>query len=134
MIKKISGESWSTIHINDLKKLRRKYAVSSLGRAASFTEDVTKDGKLLTGSITAGYRTLNLHLEKGNGTIYFHREVAKLFCKKPSAKHKYVIHLNHKKIDNNYANLRWATLEEVAGHQQSSPQKIANKKRQATKQ
>ena len=133
MIKKISGESWSPIPINDPKKLRKKYAVSTLGRAASFTEDVTKDGKLLTGSITAGYRTLNLHLEKGNGTIYFHREVAKLFCKKPSPKHKYVIHLNHKKIDNNYSNLKWATIEEVAGHQQSSPQKIAYKKRQANK-
>jgi len=133
MIKKISGESWSPILINDPKKLRKKYAVSTLGRAASFTEDVTKDGKLLTGSITAGYRTLNLHLEKGNGTIYFHREVAKLFCKKPSPKHKYVIHLNHKKIDNNYSNLKWATIEEVAGHQQSSPQKIAYKKRQANK-
>lgn len=133
MIKKIPVEKWNPLQFIGHKVLRKKYAVSSLGRAASYTEDVIKDGKLLNGSLTSGYRTLNLHLEKGNGTIYLHREIAKLFCKKPSPKHKYVIHINHKKEDNHYKNLRWATLEEVGSHQQSSPQKIAYKKRQADK-
>jgi hypothetical protein len=49
-----------------------------------YTKDVLEDGKVLSGSLTSGYRTLNLHLENGNGTIYLHREIAKLFCKKPS--------------------------------------------------
>ncbi len=133
MIKKIPVEKWNPLQFIGHKVLRKKYAVSSLGRAASYTEDVIKDGKLLNGSLTSGYRTLNLHLEKGNGTIYLHREIAKLFCKKPSPKHKYVIHINHKKEDNHYKNLKWATLEEVGSHQQSSPQKIAYKKRQADK-
>src|SRR4030095_14841556 len=113
--------------------LRKKYAVSSSGRAASYSDDVIEDGKLLSGSLTSGYRTLNLHIENGNGTIYLHREVAKLFCKKPSPKHKYVIHVNHKKADNNYKNLKWATLEEVSSHQQKSPHKIAYKKKQANR-
>ena len=56
-------------------------------------------------------------------TIYLYREVARLFCKKSSPKHKYVIHRNHKKNDNGYKNLKWATLEEVSSHQQGSPQK-----------
>ena len=133
MIKKIPVEKWNPLQFIGHKVLRKKYAVSSLGRAASYTEDVIKDGKLLNGSLTSGYRTLNLHLEKGNGTIYLHREIAKLFCKKPSPKHKYVIHINHKKEDNHYKNLKWATLEEVGSHQQSSPQKIAYKRRQADK-
>ena len=94
---------------------------------------VSEDGKILKGSLTSGYRTLNLHLEDGNGTIYLHREIAKLFCKKTSPKYKYVIHLNHKKEDNNYTNLKWATLEEMSDHQQNSPQKIAYKKQQANK-
>jgi small nuclear ribonucleoprotein (snRNP)-like protein len=115
------------------KQLRNKYAVSSHGRAASFSEDILKDGKLLIGSLTSGYRTLNLHLKDTNGTIYIHREVAKLFCNKPSPKYKYVIHLNHKKLDNSRTNLKWATLETVSSHQQNSPEKIAYKKRQANR-
>lgn len=133
MIKKISEEKWDTLHFTGYKILRRKYAVSSFGRAASYTDEVHTDGKILNGSLTSGYRTLNLHLEKGNGTIYLHREIAKLFCKKPSPKYRYVIHINHKKEDNHFSNLKWATLKEVGNHQQNSPQKIAYKKRQANK-
>lgn len=133
MVKKNPGEVWKQIQFTGHKQLRKKYAVSSHGRAASYTEDVSKDGKLLNGSLTSGYKTLNLHLEDNNGTIYIHREVAKLFCKKPSPKYKYVIHTNHKKKDNNCKNLQWATLEIVSAHQQKSPEKIAYKKRQANR-
>lgn len=133
MIKKIPGETWKQLQFSGHKQLRKKYAVSSAGRAASYTKDVNEDGKILNGSLTSGYRTLNLHLQEGNGTIYLHREIAKLFCKKPSPKYKFVIHLNHKKEDNNYTNLKWATMDEVGSHQQNSPEKIAYKKRQANK-
>ena len=133
MIKKIAGETWKQIQFSGHKQLRKKYAVSTQGRAASYDEDIVKDGKLLNGSLTSGYKTLNLHIENGNGTIYIHREVARLFCKKPSPKYKYVIHINHKKKDNHYKNLKWATLEEVSSHQQFSPEKIAYKKRQANR-
>lgn len=133
MIKKNAGEIWKQIQFTGYKNLRKKYAVSNHGRAASYYEDVLADGKLLNGSLTSGYRTLNLHVESGNGTIYIHREVAKLFCTKKSPKHKFVIHQNHKKADNNYKNLQWATTEEVSMHQQGSPDKLAYKKRQASR-
>ena len=133
MIKKIPGETWKQLQFGGHKELRKKYAVSSTGRAASYSKDVAEDGKILNGSLTSGYRTLNLHLENGNGTIYLHREIAKLFCKKASPKYKYVIHINHKKEDNSFKNLKWATLDEVGSHQQNSPQKIAYKKKQASK-
>lgn len=133
MIKKTTGEVWKQIHFSGHKQLRKKYAVSSYGRSASFYQQIEKDGKLLNGSVTSGYKTLNLHVENGNGTIYIHREVAKLFCRKPSPKYKYVIHLNHKKKDNHFKNLKWATLDTVSSHQQKSPEKIAYKKRQANR-
>ena len=133
MIKKIPGENWKQMQFSGYKNLRKKYAVSNHGRAASYTESVAKDGTLLNGSVTSGYRTLNLHVEGGNGTIYIHREVAKLFCNKKSPKQKFVIHINHKKNDNGSKNLKWATLEEVSSHQQKSPLKIAYKKRQANR-
>lgn len=113
--------------------LRNRYAVSSNGRIASFKNDVLEDGKLLNGSITTGYRTLNLHRPDNKGTLYIHRELAKLFIPRPSPKHKYVIHKNHDKLDNNIKNLKWATLDEMIAHQQKSPAKIAYKERQANR-
>jgi hypothetical protein len=133
MIKKIPGETWKQIQFSGHKLLRKKYAVSSHGRAASYGEKLEEDGKVLNGSLTSGYKTLNLHVDSGNGTIYIHREVAKQFCKKPSPKHKYVVHINHKKNDNTYKNLKWCTPEEVSTHQQKSPDKIAYKKKQSAR-
>lgn len=128
MIKKNNGEIWKQIQFKGWKKLRKKYAVSSHGRVASYKDDVVADGKLLDGSLTSGYKTLNLHINGTNGTIYFHREVAKLFIKKNSPKEKFVIHINHIKTDNNYKNLKWSTQKDVSVHQQKSPDKIAYKK------
>lgn len=116
------------------KELRNKYAVSAMGRIASYREDVLKDGKLLNGSLTTGYRTLNLHRPGHKGTLYIHRELARLFLKRPSSRHKYVIHKNHNKLDNAVKNLSWATLEEMIRHQQKSPAKLAYKKRQANRE
>src|SRR5260370_26807920 len=130
MIKKIRGEVWKPLQFPGWKQLRNKYALSSAGRIASYKEKILEDGKLLNGSLTTGYRTLNLHRPGNKGTIYIHREVAKLFCKKKSVKYKYVIHLNHKKLDNTAKNLQWATLDEMTAHQQNSPQKITYKLKQ----
>ena len=83
MIKKNSGEVWKQILFAGHKSLRKKYAISSHGRAASYNENIIKDGAVLNGSLTSGYRTLNLHVENNNGTIYFHREVAIVLKKLP---------------------------------------------------
>ncbi len=76
---------------------------------------------------------LNLHIDHNNGTIYFHREVAKLFNKKNSPGERFVIHLNHNKTDNKAKNLKWASQKDVSKHQQKSPEKIAYKKVQHTR-
>jgi len=133
MIKKLPGETWKPLTFSGYKELRNRYALSSHGRIASYREDVLADGKLLNGSVTTGYRTLNLHRPDSKGTLYIHRELAKLFLKKPSSKHDYVIHKNHDKLDNKIRNLKWATLPEMIEHQQGSPAKIAYKERQANR-
>ena len=132
-MKKASGETWKPLQFNGWKHLRKKYALSSLGRIASYTDNIETDGKLLQGSLTTGYKTLNLHRPGDNGTLYIHREIARLFLPKPSSKAKYVIHVNHNKLDNSVKNLKWATLEEMIQHQQKSPAKIAYKKVQANR-
>ncbi len=133
MIKKLPGEIWKPLVFSGWRHLRNRYAVSGAGRIASYKQNVLQDGKLLNGSLTTGYRTLNLHRPNNKGTLYIHREMAKIFLKKPTTNHKYVIHRNHKKLDNNIKNLRWATLEQMIAHQQGSPAKIAYKEIQANR-
>jgi len=133
MIKKLAGEEWKPLTFPGWKNLRNRYALSSQGRIASYKEDILADGKLLNGSLTTGYRTLNLHRPGNKGTLYIHRELARLFHKKPGPKYKYVIHKNHNKLDNNVKNLTWATLEEMIEHQQASPAKKAYKEKQANR-
>src|SRR6478672_5080704 len=133
MIKKIPGEEWKPLQFPGWKQLRKKYALSSLGRIASYSDDVHENGKLLEGSLTTGYKTLNLHRPGNNGTLYIHREIARLFLKRPSVKYRYVIHVNHNKLDNSVKNLKWSTLDEMIEHQQNSPAKIAYKKVQANR-
>lgn len=134
MIKKLAGEVWKPMQFRGSKTLRNRYALSSAGRIASYREDILEDGKLLNGSLTTGYRTLNLHRPGNQGTLYIHREIAKIFLDRPSPKHKFVIHKNHDKLDNSVKNLKWATLEEMIKHQQGSPAKIAYKKKQANRE
>lgn len=133
MIKKLAGEVWKPLNFSGWRHLRNRYAVSSFGRIASYKQNVLDDGKLLSGSLTTGYRTLNLHRPGNKGTLYIHRELAKLFLPKSSPQHKYVIHRNHNKLDNHIRNLRWATLEQMVSHQQGSPAKIAYKEKQANR-
>lgn len=133
MIKKIPAEAWKPMRFPGDKHLSKQYAVSSKGRIASYTENLFKDGNILTGSVTTGYRTLNLHRPGNQSTIYIHREVAKSFLTRKSSRHKYVIHLNHNRADNDMKNLKWVTVQEMIAHQQQSPAKIAYKEIQATR-
>jgi hypothetical protein len=133
MIRKLTGEFWKPLTFSGWQQLRKRYAVSNFGRIASYYNDIITDGKLVRGSLTTGYHTLNLHRPGHKGTIYIHREMAKLFLKKPSPWHKYVIHLNHNKLGNDIKNLRWATAGQMIAHQQKSPAKIAYKKIQANR-
>ena len=134
MIRKIKGEQWKTIRFPGYKTLRKRYAVSSMGRTASFKKGNFKEGKIIKGSVSSGYKTINLHLKDGHTCLYLHRELAKAFCKKPSPGHQFVIHSNHQKLDNSVANLKWVTAEELTAHQQNSPLVIAYKDRQANRQ
>ena len=57
----------------------------------------------------------------------------KFFLRKTSTLQKYVIHVNHNKLDNKIKNLKWATLEQMIEHQQDSPAKKAYKVKQANR-
>lgn len=130
MIKKIAGEKWKPFQFKGYKTMRNKYAISSMGRIASYRKDLNEDGRILMGSVTSGYQTLNIHSEGKSTTLYIHREVARCFIPKKSPKDKIVIHLNHDKSDNRIKNLKWVNPEQSIKHQQKSPAKVAYKEKQ----
>mgnify|MGYP001327187040 CR=1 FL=1 len=129
MLKKLEGEKWRPVTFENSELLQRKYAISNMGRLASYTKSVEKDGALLKGSEIEGYRVLRLRAGDKYIAFLFHRLVAEQFCKKPSAAHNLVIHLNHKKQDNRAENIKWATQEMVSEHNKKSPAVQAYKKR-----
>lgn len=131
MIKKNKGEIWKPLRFKGWRLLRNQYALSSDGRIASYKEDILKDGKLLDGSLTSGYKTLNLHIDGSTSTLYIHREIASLFHKRKSSKQKYVAHINHDKTDNRIKNLQWVTQTEVNDHQKKNPKIISYKEAQS---
>lgn len=70
----------------------------------------------------AKYRTINYH-------SLIHRLVAAYFLPKPSAGKIVVAHIDHDKLYNHAANLKWMTREENFQHQQNSPNVINEKER-----
>ena len=127
--KNLRNEVWKDLQIKNKSALRKRYAVSNMGRVVSYNEKI-EDGKLLSGSTVEGYTVLNVKPADSYQSLYLHREVAKLFNKRPGRSYKYVIHLDYDKKNNKASNLRWATKEEMERHQQKSPAKLAYKEKQ----
>ncbi|MDE3234620.1 MAG: HNH endonuclease [Bacteroidota bacterium] len=130
MITNLQNEKWKQVQFEHAEKLQKKYAVSNMGRVASYTESLKKDGTLLKGSMQSGYNIIHLHVKEKNIAFLVHRAIAELFIKKTGSGRDFVIHLNHKKKDNRVENLKWATQEEVAAHNANNPLVKAARKKQ----
>lgn len=121
MISKMADEKWKQVTFSGWETMQRKYAISNMGRLASYQKQVEKDGTILKGSEIEGYKVLRLRVQGAYIAFLFHRLVAEAFCKKGKSDNNFVIHLNHKKQDNKAANIKWANKEEVAAHNKNSP-------------
>ncbi len=118
-IKLLKGERASIMPIKKTAKGNR-YAITNFGRVISFTTKVEL-GQVLATSNLGGYRCITLPIkgEQKNGMV--HRLVAIAFLRKPGLKQNKVIHLNYKKDDNHYKNLKWATIKEQVEHTLANP-------------
>lgn len=97
-----------------------RYAVTNHGRIISFT-DSPSNGHFLKPSNISKYPGVTIR-SRGSATSHtIHRLVAQRFLKPASRAHKFVIHLNYKKDDNHYKNLKWATIEQQFAHYKKSP-------------
>ena len=129
MIKKIEGEKWRQVVFDNWESMQHKYAISNMGRMASYDENVLKDGNLLKGSDIEGYKVLRLRVKGKYVAFLFHRLVAEYFLRKKKPEYSLVIHMNYKKQDNSVTNLKWASKEEVADHSKQSPAVKAYRKK-----
>lgn len=121
MISKMADEKWKQVTFSGWETMQRKYAISNMGRLASYQKNVEKDGIILKGSEIEGYKVLRLRVQGAYVAFLFHRLVAEAFCKKGKAENNFAIHLNHKKQDNKASNIAWANKEAVAAHNKNSP-------------
>jgi len=117
--KPLAGERWKEL---DLKKgvTTKRYAISSRGRIVSFKTKI-EEGYLLRPRLTQGYPSVTIGREANRQNYYLHRLVAEYFTKKPSAKHGFVIHLDHVKENNSASNLKWVTHEAQIDHALNDP-------------
>lgn len=92
-----------------------KYAVTSYGRIISFTTR-PEEGVFLKQGKVSGYPSFGCYVRGGTKTFLTHRLVAKYFLRQPDRTYKFVIHLNNKKEDNHYKNLKWANFEQSRKH------------------
>jgi hypothetical protein len=129
MIKKIDGEKWRQVVFDNWESMQRKYAISSMGRLASYSDNVLRDGVVLKGSEIEGYKVLRLRVKGKYVAFLFHRLVAEYFVKRRRPGLDLVIHMNYHKQDNRAANLKWAGKDEVAAHSKLSPAVIAYRKK-----
>lgn len=112
--------------------LKYRYAVSNQGRLISFSEEF-KDGNLLKGSISDGYKTFR-YRKRVDGkpitkTLFIYKLVAEFFIPKDSEDQQHVIHLDYVRDNDTTKNLKWATYEQALLHRSKSPHVINSKKK-----
>lgn len=120
-------ENWKAITI-DGKKPTVPYMISSQGRFGVLVEGKVQVRKFKP---TAGNYRYNTRQKGKNKAIFLAREVATAFLKKPSAKHKYVIHKDHNYLNDQVSNLKWATQSEHRKHTAMSPRSVQAREKKA---
>lgn len=122
------NEKWQKIILKNAKGLP-KLEISNAGRFKSYRHD-PDDGTLMKGSVISGYPVINIKLNKDTiYSKYIHRLVAEYFVKKKSPKHKFLIHLDYDKSNNNFKNLKWVTKEEYVAHHNENPNVVKSRRK-----
>jgi hypothetical protein len=125
-IKFLTDETWKEIKLKKGTTTKR-YAVSNKGRIVSY-KTTLEEGYILKPRLTQGYPSITIGREETRQNYYIHRLVADYFCKQPSAKANFVIHLDHKKENNKATNLKWVKHEEQISHAKKDPNVLVRMK------
>ncbi len=107
-------EVWKDYKDEDLAT-KRSFKISNAGLVKKLYDGSDKF-KVLEGALNNGYRAIWVTRKDGKRTArYVHKMVAETFLKNPKNK-KYVVHLDHDKLNNSVENLQWADHEEWKEH------------------
>jgi hypothetical protein len=121
------NEEWRAFTLPGMK-VGELYEVSSHGRVRHFNKK--KDTFQYLRTINqfrnkSGFEYVNnFKREKGvdqRVSDSVHRLVAKAFCERPNERHKYVIHKDYNKQNNQFENLKWVTLFDLNIHNNNNP-------------
>lgn len=123
MIRLFPNEIFKDLNLDS--RLSKKYAISNFGRLISYTTTFS-EGDELKGSMAEGFRIFRVKdfdSEKRREIGFqFSRLVAKNFIPNDDeVNKKFVIHLDHNKLNDRVENLRWATQKEVTEHNKKNP-------------
>jgi len=118
-VKFLASERWKELKLKRGTTTKR-YAVSDKGRIVSFKSKLD-EGYILKPRLTQGYPSITIGREETRQNHYIHRLVAEYFCSQPSAKHNFVIHIDHKKENNKASNLKWVKHEVQIEHAKKDP-------------
>jgi len=123
MEKNYPGEKWKEIDFQT-NLAHDKYEISNFGRVKSYA--VNKDkGKVLRGGKVNGYRCICVKFgEDITRQFYIHRIVAETFINKDNQDQHFVVHRDYNKENNTVFNLKWASEEELAAHNNKNPNVI----------
>lgn len=124
-----TNEKWKQIEFPKKVKLQKKYMISNTGKVASYI-DSPKKAQTLKPKHVENFKCISLRILGVKKSLFIHRLVANAFVRQPSAKHSFVLHLDHNRGNNFASNLKWATPEQQIEHRKNSPAfKKALKKR-----
>jgi len=116
------NEEFKEIVLED--KLKFRYAVSNKGRQISFVDNMNF-GRELKGGVSDGYKLFKYKIftedKIKNKHFFISKLVAEYFIPKTSEEQIYVLHLDRKRDNDDYRNLKWATREEMLEHSRNSP-------------
>jgi hypothetical protein len=129
MIRLYPNEIFKIIEIE--YPLKFNYAISNYGRLVSFSNDIL-EGNELFGGKAEGFKVFRFNVIMGEKrksiTYQYSRLVAKYFIENNDIENKkFVIHLDHNKLNDKVDNLKWATQKEVTEHNKNNPLVIAGR-------
>ena len=124
------NEQFKEIELDPPAKLH--YAVSNLGRLASYTYELS-DGRILKPGKVDGYHTVHFNIYPEGKLIsrqlFVYKLVAQYFITKTSEDREFVIHLDYVRNNDDVRNLRWVTKKERLEHISRSPLVIEARKK-----
>ena len=129
-IRVFPNEEFKELFFED--KLKLRYAISNKGRMISFKKDI-KFARLLKGSTVDGYKVFKykkFNNDKVTNKHFFYcKLIAEYFIPKTAEEQTYVLHLDRKRDNDDYRNLKWATREEMIEHSNKSPHVLEARKK-----